>query len=79
MGGMVHEERDVGDLLVDGHPVLRPEIMLAQEITVIGRDDQCCVLPQVMGIEFIDHLAEKLVAKGEERIVIGAHLIRFLI
>ena len=51
---MGDEERNVGDLLVEVHPVLGPEIMLAEEETVIGRDDQRGVGPKIVRVEMVD-------------------------
>ena len=34
--GVVDEERDVDDLLVHRHPVLGPEVVLAEQEAVVG-------------------------------------------
>ena len=56
---MMHEQRDVHDLLVHVHPVLGPEIMLAEQEAMIGADDQRRVLPKVMLIEIVEQLAQQ--------------------
>ncbi len=72
---MVDEEGDVGDLLVEGHPVLGPEIVLAEKEAVVGGDDEGCVLPETQAVEDVQKLAQQLVAQGHQGVVVGAQLV----
>ena len=75
---VVDEERDVDDLLVHRHPVLRPEVVLAEQEPVVGRDDQRGVLPHVVPVEVVEDLAEQVVAERHEGLVVRPELGRLL-
>ncbi len=70
--------RGYGHLLVDVHPVLGPEIMLAEQKAVVRRDDQRGVLPHVVLVELVEQLAEQEVAHRDDGVVVGAQLLAFL-
>ena len=62
---VVGEQRDVHDLLVEVHAVLGPEIVLAQQEPVVGREHERGVLPHVMAIEIVEQPAELVVAERQ--------------
>ena len=75
---VMDEQRDVDDLLVEVHPVLGPEIVLAEQEAVVGGDDQGGVLPQVVLVEIVEQLAQQEVAQRDHRVVVGAQLLAFV-
>ena len=75
--GIVNEQRNMHDLLIEIHAVLGPEIMLAKQKTVIGRHHQRGVLPQIVTVEIIEQLAEQKIAQRDHGVIIGAQLLAF--
>ncbi len=72
---IVHEQRNVHDLLVHVHPVLRPEVVLAEQEAVVGGDHQRRVLPHVVLVEVVEQLAQQEVAHRDDGVVVGAQLL----
>src|SRR5690606_28603915 len=72
------EKRDVRELLIEVHAVLGPEVVLAEQETVIGGYHQGGVLPHVVPVEIIEKLAEEVVAHRNDSVVVGAQLLAFL-
>ena len=54
----MHKERDVHDLLVHVHPVLRPEIVFAKKKAMIGGDNKGGIAPKLVAIEIVEKLSE---------------------
>ena len=67
-------QRDVRDLLVVGHAVLRPPVVLGQQEAVVGGEHQRRVAPQVVGVEVGEQATEVVVAHGDDGGIIGADL-----
>ena len=55
---IVDKERDVHDLFVHVHAVLRPEIVFAKKKAVVGGDNKGGIVPKVCAIEVVEQLAE---------------------
>jgi hypothetical protein len=75
VGRVVDEERDMRDLLVQAHPVLGPEVVLAQQEAVVGAEHERRVAPEVVLVEEVQHAAQQEVAQGHHRVVVGAELL----
>ena len=61
MVGVVNEQRNIGHFIEAGHDVFSPPVVLAQQKSVIGGDDQRCVFPQIVGVEFIQQATKFMV------------------
>ena len=49
--------------------------MLAEHIAVVGVDDEQGVLPQVMLVELVQHLAEAFIAEGQQCQIVGLEVV----
>lgn len=66
------EERRVDELVVPGQERLGPPAVLAQQVSVIGVDDQQGVVPQAVLVHRVEHASEGVVAHRNERGVLAA-------
>lgn len=73
------EERGVDQLVVPGCDDLRPPPLLAQQIAVVGADDQQRVVPQPVLVHRVEHPAERVVAHGEQRRVLVTGVLLLLL
>ena len=63
--------------LIEVHAVLGPEIVLAEQKTVIGGDDERGVLPHVAAVEIVEQLSEQEVAHRHHGIVVRTQFLTF--
>ncbi len=75
MQRVMQEQRDMCDLLIEVHPVLCPEIMLAEQEAMIGGDHQRGVAPEIVPVEIVEQLAQQEVAQRHDGVVVGPQLL----
>ena len=68
------EQRDVAERLVDRHPRLAPDVLLAEVVTVVGAEDHRRVVPQSVAVDGVEHATEPVVDHRQLGAVTGAHL-----
>ena len=71
------QHRNVAERLVLHHAGLAEEVALAEVVAVIGAQHEHRVVPQVVPIEGVEHLAEPVVDHRQLRAVVGADVARF--
>ena len=73
--GIPEKEGRVHGLLIVRHRTLGPPAVLTEHIAMVGVDDEQGVLPQVMLVELIQHLAKALIAEGQQCQIVGLEVV----
>ena len=72
--GVMHKQGDMRHLVVAGHHVLGPPVVLAQQEAVVGGDDKRGVVPHRLRVHVVDKAPELVIAQGHDGGVVGADL-----